>query len=121
MSSIANHQQGNGTYLQLSVYAWILSRTAAVSTCGAFVKCYFFAVCSVIIAIHTLHIVKEIVIKDLCETIHNKRRKKTTREESNNNEEREDVHNGKNKDNEMERERKIRRELFGYREKETNI
>ena len=60
----------------LSVYAWILSRAASVSSCGAFVKYYFSAVCSVIITIHTLHIFKEIVIKDLFEAVHNKRRKK---------------------------------------------
>jgi len=62
--------------LLLSVYAWILSRAASVSSCGAFVKYYFSAVCSTIITIHTLHIVKEIVVKDLFEAVHNKRRKK---------------------------------------------
>jgi hypothetical protein len=73
-----------------------LSTVTSVSSCGALVSYYFSAVCSVIIAIHTLHIVKEIVIKDLFEAVYNTER--TTREESNNNdEEREDFHNGKKK------------------------
>jgi hypothetical protein len=105
--------------LLLAVYAWILSRAASVSSCGAFVKYCFSAACSVIITIRTLHIVKEIVIKVLFEAVHNKCRKKAKREESNNNdEEREDFHNN---DNERGRERRIRREMVGYKENKTNI
>jgi len=46
---------------------------------------------------------------------------KTTREKSiNNYEKREDLHNVTDNDNESERERRIRREMFGYK-KNTNI
>jgi hypothetical protein len=74
-SSIANHQQSNGT-----AFAAFCLRLNIVYSSVCFLlrrpcQLYFSAVCSVIIAIHTLHIVKEIVIKDLFEAVYNKRRK----------------------------------------------